>query len=593
MRTGFRDIEDRIMDLLTENNVEKEKKSMKIFINAASNGKIMLLEPKWSHTILFVKKMIHSKEGILPDHQFLFYRGIPLDNDKTLATYCVEDVSFFHLVVCPAWFDPTVDDGIKMTVMLRWERIEMDVKPWYTGREIKAVVESSTGLQLDPFLLIHDGELLEDSMTMADRDISKESVIYMSLLPLRDREDSPTNPKKLSEVDEFEILIGYSDWEESFLVSKSKTVFEIKKMIENFYGLPPNQQVLFHGEKMTQLEDRKTLEFYNIKENSSVRLFSPSLKLSIKMPQVGTTNLLKARSFFTISDVKHFVSEEMGIPPSSQTLIHAGKLLNDAETLEACNIQRNSEVYAIFGLDDQSDELPLTIVMPKRDFLDIKVKQWFTISDVKATVESKTEVPICVQDLYYNQGKLKDWKTVSDYGIKNRSNITMEICSSQVKLFIHTQDDCSIVIEAKNSDTVDAVLNMVPQEEIDFINGQPCLILDDTRLMGDKMLAHYGIKTGCILCLDRLIQINVTIPNGKTMKVALNASYKIDTVKKKIEEICGIPYEVQRLSYLDDELDDNMTLGQYDAILGNLWVLRWSCGGGSWSFFWPSYKSCV
>ncbi|KAK9281116.1 hypothetical protein L1049_004009 [Liquidambar formosana] len=633
MRVGFWDDTNDLFvnDLkLTENYIEKgcmeSSSAMKIYVKAASIAKMLLLESSSSHPILSVKKMIYSKEGILPSHQFLFYKGILLDEDnKTLAKYQVENKSLIHAVFCPAGFDPVVDDWIKMTIKrLCWEDIEIEVKPWYTAREIKAVLESLTFPGLEKLQLIHDGEILEDSVTMMDRNINKECAVYASWLPwlveeysptyfFRNinkecfvyvswlpwlvEEFSPTYPKNLSpEVEKFQILVHDCFWEAGFLVSESTTVFEIKKMIENFSALPPARQILFHGKKMAKLEDGKTLEFYKIKENPSLWLFSPSLKLSIKMPQVGTANPLQAYSFDSISDIKQTISEKMGIPCSGQTLIYAGKLLTDAETVEAYNIKKNSEVYAIFGLDDDSEELALTIVMHKKDIVDVKVKQWFTISDVKALVESKIEIPICVQDLYYNHGKLKDWKTVSDYGMKNSSNITLEICSSNVKLFIYPQngrEDNGIVIEAKNSDTVEAVLGMIPQEEIDIIGGRPSLFLDDTWLMEDKILARYGIKSGCILHLDRLVQINVTLPDGETMKADLKASYKIGTVKEKIEEICAIPYEVQSLTYLDDELDDCLTLRQYDALLGSLWALRWKCGGRSWSFFWPSYKGGV
>lgn len=81
-------------------------------------------------------------------------------------------------------------------------------------------------------------------------------------------------------------------------------------------------------------------------------------------------------------------------------------------------------------------------------------------------------------------------------------------------------------------------------------------------------------------------------PNGATIKVNVNPSYKFKDVKEKIELARGISYGVQRLTHDGDELNDDMTIGLYEAFLGSLWKVRWKFYGSSWSFFYPSYKDC-
>lgn len=87
------------------------------------------------------------------------------------------------------------------------------------------------------------------------------------------------------------------------------------------------------------------------------------------------------------------------------------------------------------------------------------------------------------------------------------------------------------------------------------------------------------------------MQINVTGPNGTITKVDVNPSHIIKVVKEKIEEICGIPYGIQSLTYGDEELDNNTSIGQYEVLFGSLWALRWKFSRSSWSFFCPSYNA--
>lgn len=86
------------------------------------------------------------------------------------------------------------------------------------------------------------------------------------------------------------------------------------------------------------------------------------------------------------------------------------------------------------------------------------------------------------------------------------------------------------------------------------------------------------------------MQIDISGPNGATTHVNVNLSYTIKVVKEKIEQECGIPIGLQRRIYGGDELNDDMTIGQYEKILGSLWALTWNFCSSSWSFFYQSYQ---
>jgi len=61
-------------------------------------GKTIALEVESSNTIRQVKDKIQIKEGVSSEQQSIIFTGHQLENDKTLAQYCVIKESTVHLV---------------------------------------------------------------------------------------------------------------------------------------------------------------------------------------------------------------------------------------------------------------------------------------------------------------------------------------------------------------------------------------------------------------------------------------------------------------------------------------------------------------
>ncbi|XP_042515317.1 polyubiquitin-like [Macadamia integrifolia] len=147
------------------------------------------------------------------------------------------------------------------------------------------------------------------------------------------------------------------------------------------------------------------------------------------------------------------------------------------------------------------------------------------------------------------------------------------------------------MLEVKSCNTIDEIIGMIPQEYMISrgILNPHCLFLGETRLKNELTLAHYDIASRAFLPLGCNIQVNVGIPSDEVISVDLKPMDVIGTVKEKIEDLSGIPWQQQTLTYLGDEVDDFYTLEDYELHLGSLWNLRWQFGGNNWSFFWPTY----
>ena len=134
----------------------------------------------------------------------------------------------------------------------------IDVEPTDTIEKVKLKILNKKGIPLNIQYLRYNGDLLENDKDLSFYDIRKDKNVTLLLL------------YSLKSINEISISTLTGKVIPLYNIDPSDTIETIKLMITDKEGIPIDQQRLIYAGK--QLEDKKTVGFYNIQDKANLHL---------------------------------------------------------------------------------------------------------------------------------------------------------------------------------------------------------------------------------------------------------------------------------------------------------------------------------
>ncbi|XP_004296383.1 PREDICTED: polyubiquitin-like [Fragaria vesca subsp. vesca] len=206
-----------------------------------------------------------------------------------------------------------------------------EAKEFHIINDIKSMIQLKEGILSNQYTLVHGGNLLQDYRSLASLNIHTESTLHMIFNP---RDVMLIFVKIPSgKIVQFEVKVLY-------------TIRDVKQIVESFIGCSVVEcSMVYEG---IELQDLKTLAFYSIEENSTLEVKPYWIQIFVKTWS-GKTITLDVTQSNTVREVKEKIFCKVRVPVMHQSIVFAGKRLQDKRSLSSYNIHKQSTLHMVMA----------------------------------------------------------------------------------------------------------------------------------------------------------------------------------------------------------------------------------------------------
>ena len=428
---------------------------------------------------------------------------------------------------------------------------------------------------------------LENDRTLIDMGIKHNDTLLLKHIPI-DRSITCTvlTPERES------IIVPYK---------VTDTVADLKLELKHMIDVPPERQQLIYGGR--ELEDTEQMTAVHTPGENLIKLgiiprphdeiviqTLEGKRFSINYESANKPSTVKSSD--TIETLKAVLYNEVGITPTQQILVCAGKRLEDSQTLGGYNIKGGDIIMLAISTQkpqalSECGQGKIFIKPPHGRLIAIDVSATDTVAILKARIHQIHDIPMNQQQFIFSGTELRDDQPISSYRVHEGDMLHLRFLPVLIthlpkplsdcpnrrgQILVKTQTGGKLTLEVEASETVgDVKIKIYNLEEIPVQCQQ--LIFSGRQLENYVTLEEF--ENGSTLYLITTPQHTEPIffvkllHTGKLISLEYNPNYTIATVKTSIDEKEGIPSNQQDLLFAGNYLDDDKTLYDYSIQNGS------------------------
>ena len=301
-------------------------------------------------------------------------------------------------------------------------------------------------------ILYYKGKELEDNKTIENYKINYKSNIILYVNTLIDKVIYYKLPNNIV------MLLA---------VSQFRTLKDIKNQIKIDQNIDISEQRLFFKNKELTKDDINIFDYKPFKEEEKQIAFDlyigkkDGILIDIKRT---SGEIIKLKYYFSIStkiiNIKEKINELIRhFLPDIQTLSYNGIELENEKTLEFYKIKKNTTLELEFK---SKKGIFIFIKRPDDSFIIEEVNPSETILNIKKKLIDI--YPIEHQRLEYNFEVLNNDKNLTDYNIKNESNLELIFTSGNdetFQIFVKTLTGKTITLAVKSDYTIEIIKELI------------------------------------------------------------------------------------------------------------------------------------